>query len=213
MRYAHLHRSASPSPPTGPGWRCTAGALTRTCPGSRGTALAWPTAAFAQANAAYPFGFDRKLQWTWRSRYFRVAEGSLAAMASAHDVRVLNPFASEGVMAALARRGGMPGLGGRDDLVHLLFAGALPPAVLRRTSKASFTEQVWSAAASTFARDWSGGGTNEDLVDPGRLRQHWLGAERSVLSTTLLQAAWLHDHGGSSTKGTKRPENTKRHLL
>lgn len=152
-------------------------------------------AASARASASYPFGFDRKLGWAWRSRYFRVARRSLEALGSSCDVKVCSPFATAEVMGALAARGGIPGLGDRKDLVRLLFGGVLPPAALERTSKATFSSQVWTETATSFACEWSGEGIDDRLVNLDRLRKHWLSADRSVSSAALLQAAWLHDHG------------------
>jgi asparagine synthase (glutamine-hydrolysing) len=152
-------------------------------------------AEFARQEASYPFGFDRKLQWDWRTRYTRVYAGALTALASSHDVQVVNPFISRDFLAALAQRGGIPGLGNRRDLVCLLFGGVLPPPVLERTSKAVFDNQVWTATATEFALEWSGEGIDGNLVELARLRDHWLDEGPNARSSNLLQCAWLHDHG------------------
>lgn len=151
--------------------------------------------ASARDDAAVPFGFDRKLtSYVWRSRYFRLCQESFRALGSSCDTLTFHPLVAGPVLEALAARGGFPGFGGRDDLVRLLFGGILPPAVLTRATKGAFSTPLWSSTAVAFAREWSGQGVDTDLVDADLLREHWLDPERNLLSTTLLQQAWLHDH-------------------
>jgi asparagine synthase (glutamine-hydrolysing) len=155
-------------------------------------------AAVAAENAAYPFGFDRKLRLAKRSRYRTTSLASLEILGASLDVRSFSPLAADAVMDAVAAKGGIPGLGYRADLVRLLFGGVLSPAVLARTSKSSFTTQVLSEASVSFAAQWSGEGLDGGLVDPQKLRQHWLSDQRSAPSTALLQAAWLNDNSASA---------------
>ena len=161
--------------------------------GPEGRRLARERLAFDDADE--PFGFDRKLGWFWRSRYVQFCLDAFKRMGSTSSVRFVHPFASPPVLAALARRGGVPGLGDRAEVVRLLFGGVLPPKALTRVSKAGFTAPLWTGTARRFAAEWSGGGFDDALVDPRALRAHWLGERLDLLSTTLLQAAWLHDQG------------------
>ena len=80
----------------------------------------------------------------------------------------------------------------------------LPPEVLNRRTKATFSHPLWDSAAVEFAQRWSGDGVDLDLVDGQELRRHWLDPERDLLSTTLLQQAWLHDYSvGRETLGVR----------
>jgi len=170
----------------------------------RGTRLA--RSAYAIDEAAVPFGWDRKLtEWIWRRRYFRVCTASFELLGEPTDTTVVHPFVAPGVLASLATAGGMVGFGGRDGLMAALFADVLPPEILFRQTKATFTHPLWTNQARTFAREWSGGGIGRDLVDPDALRAHWLSNDRDLLSTTLLQAAWLHDHGGAAAPSAVGP--------
>jgi asparagine synthase (glutamine-hydrolysing) len=76
-----------------------------------------------------------------------------------------------------------------------VFGDLLPAELIERRTKAGFTDPLWTGTARQFAREWSGGGVDTTLVDAEALRAHWAGEPRNLVSTTLLQAAWLHDHG------------------
>ena len=84
-------------------------------------------------------------------------------------------------------------------MMEILFGDLLPDQVVRRTTKGAFTDPLWTSTACRFAEEWSGGGVDESLVDPAVLRRHWMSGTRNLLSTTLLQQAWLHDHGTTAT--------------
>ena len=101
------------------------------------------------------------------------------------------------MLASLASAGGVAGFGGRDELMDRLFAHVLPAEIRHRQSKATFTDPLWTEQSSTFAVEWSGEGVDLALVDVERLRAHWLREDRNLLSTTLLQAAWLADRARS----------------
>jgi hypothetical protein len=159
-------------------------------------------------DARIPFGWRRKVRrWIWPSRYFRVCQQSFATMGRPDGVELVHPFVAPAVLASLAAAGGVAGFGSRDELMDRLFAHVLPVEIRHRHSKATFTDPLWTEASTTFARAWSGHGVDAELVDAERLRAHWLSPDRNLLSTTLLQAAWLADHatdvqgGGPSAPG------------
>jgi hypothetical protein len=147
-----------------------------------------------------PFGWERKVRrWIWPSRYFRVCQHSFAVMGRAEGVDVVHPFVAPAVLASLAAAGGVAGFGGRDDLMDRLFAHVLPVAIRHRQSKATFTDPLWTELSREFAGAWSGEGVDHAHIDTGlvdveRLRTHWQSEDRDLLSTTLLQAAWLGTH-------------------
>jgi len=152
--------------------------------------------AYGESEAAIPLGWEAKLRrWIWPGRYFRVCVESFAALGSFDDVRVVHPFVEGRVLDALGTVGGFRGLGDRTGLMRHVFGDLLPVELIERRTKAGFTDPLWTETARRFAREWSGEGVDETLVDPDALRRHWAGDVRNLVSTTLLQAAWLHDHG------------------
>lgn len=134
--------------------------------------------------------------WFWCRRYIRVTTENFRIIAAPYDVEMVHPFVASPVIASLGE-GRFAGLGGRREVWQFLFSGTLPDALLDRTTKAAFTDPLWTERAVEFGRSWSGRGVDERLVDVAALRAHWLGEGRSVMATTLLQAAWLADQEGS----------------
>jgi hypothetical protein len=154
--------------------------------------------AYGDSEASIPLGWEAKLRrWIWPGRYFRVCVDSFDALGSDHDVSVVHPFVEPRVLDALGAVGGFEGLGDRTGLMRRVFGDLLPAELIERRTKAGFTDPLWTTTARAFAREWSGGGVDTELVDPVALRAHWAGETRNLVSTTLLQAAWLHDHGES----------------
>jgi asparagine synthase (glutamine-hydrolysing) len=152
--------------------------------------------AYGHSEATIPLGWEAKLRrWIWPGRYFRVCVESFAALGSYHDVEVVHPFVEGRVLDALGSVGGFAGLGDRTGLMRHVFGDLLPEELIERRTKAGFTDPLWTGTARRFAQEWSGEGVDETLVDPDALRRHWAGDTRNLVSTTLLQAAWLHDHG------------------
>ena len=152
-----------------------------------------------QTRSRVPLGWEAMIrQWVWRSRYVRVCAESFRVMGAYHGVSVVHPFVEGKVLDALATAGGFGGLGNRTTLLREIFGDVLPERTIRRTTKAEFTDPLWTETARTFVNEWSGEGLNPSLVDSRVLRRHWGGDARNVVSTTLLQAAWLHDHSGAA---------------
>jgi asparagine synthase (glutamine-hydrolysing) len=152
-------------------------------------------AAFGASEGAIPLGWEAKLRrWIWRGRYYRICQESFRVLGAFHDVSVFHPFVDGRVLDALGHAGGFRGLGDRTGLMRRVFGGLLPDELLERRTKAGFTDPLWTTTARTFAAEWSGGGVDLTLVDPDALRRHWSGDVRNLVSTTLLQTAWLHDH-------------------
>lgn len=142
--------------------------------------------------AAMPLGWDRALRRAlWPDRYLWVCRQSFAAMAADHDVTMVHPLVAARVVDALATAGGFAGFGSRRALLEVLASGNLPTELLERRSKATFDAPLWTATARQFAARWDGEGVDPALVDVGALRRHWRTGHPHILSTTLLQQAWL----------------------
>jgi hypothetical protein len=159
--------------------------------------------AYGLSEANIPLGWDAKLRrWIWPGRYFRRCVQSFDVLGSYHDVDVVHPFAEGRVLDALGASGGFRGIGGRTELMRDVFGDVLPSELVERSTKGSFTDPLWTETAKRFAREWSGEGVDRELVDPDALRRHWSGDVRNLVSTTLLQSAWLHDHGNDHRRVT-----------
>jgi asparagine synthase (glutamine-hydrolysing) len=159
------------------------------------TGLRAVTSAAAATLAAVPLGWNKVLRdAVWRSRYFTVCQANFGAMGASADVQVFHPFVAGPVLDALANLGGFAGLGGRTNVMRVLCGDLLPEAVVTRRSKGTFTAPLWTSTARDFARAWSGEGLDRSIIDVDALRSHWAVERLNLLSTTLLQAAWLHDN-------------------
>ncbi|HTC70524.1 MAG TPA: asparagine synthase-related protein [Acidothermaceae bacterium] len=149
----------------------------------------------ATASADIPLGWDRVLRRAiWRSRYFSVCKENFDAIGAASEVHVHHPFVAAPVLSALGTAGQFGGVGSRTKLMELLCGNDLPDRVVRRRTKGTFSSAVWTDTSRAFALRWSGEGVNRELVDVDALRKHWMSERVNLLSTTLLQAAWLHDN-------------------
>jgi asparagine synthase (glutamine-hydrolysing) len=151
---------------------------------------------YGESEGTIPLGWEAKLRrWIWPGRYFRICMESFDVLGSDHDVSVVHPFVEPRVLDALGTTGGFEGLGDRTGLMRHVFGDLLPAELIERRTKAGFTDPLWTETARRFAREWSGEGVDRTLVDVDALRTHWMGDVRNLVSTTLLQSAWLHDHG------------------
>ncbi len=155
--------------------------------------------ASADFQARLPLGWSRVIRAAlWRARYFTVCQQNFATMGKAAGVEVFHPFVAAEVLDSLASAGGFGGLGSRADIMRLLCGSALPERVIGRGSKGSFDDPTWTDTARIFAREWSGGGVDQHLVEVQALREHWLGGQVNLVSGALIQAAWLHDNRGAN---------------
>jgi len=155
--------------------------------------------AYGASEGNIPLGWEATIRrWMWPGRYFRLCVESFDVLGSYHEVQVVHPFVERRVLDALGTAGGFRGVGGRTELMRDVFGDVLPPELVERTTKGTFTDPLWTETAMRFAREWSGEGVDRALVDPDALRRHWAGETRNLVSTTLLQSAWLHDHGPGS---------------
>lgn len=146
----------------------------------------------------HPFGWGRLLrEWMWRGRYFRVCKGNFRVMGGPDDVVTVHPFVEPEVLRVLGENGRYAGMGGRKEILTALAGDLLPPELLARTTKAAFGVPLWTETATEFAAGWSGRGLDASLVDPDAVRATWLTPGRSVMTTSMLQAAWLADRTGT----------------
>jgi asparagine synthase (glutamine-hydrolysing) len=143
-----------------------------------------------QSVAAYG-SWGEYVDWMLGSRYFELGRAIFAALARDAGVLLLEPFLEPRVAGAVVRAAPAAGFASRSEALHQLFGDLLPPQVVARTTKATFTTVPWGPAARAFAADWDGSGLDSDLVDADALRAEWLRERPDFRSLTPLQCAWL----------------------
>jgi Asparagine synthase len=144
----------------------------------------------AREVASEPFRWDAYLRWLARRRRLARIRQSVALLAASHDVQVAHPFLDGQFLAVLARDGGAWGWGDRTRTLAAVFGSLLPARVLTRTTKAIFTRPYWGGDVKEFAREWTGTGLPDELVDSTVLRTIWLADWPDARTGLLLHAAW-----------------------
>ena len=124
--------------------------------------------------AADPLRWDDYLHLMRRRRSAGLGLDTMTRLAAGQGASFAAPFYDSVFLEALARLGGSRGLGGRTSVMTALFADLLAPAIISRTTKATFGTVFWGPASRQFARSWSGDGVDPSLVDIERLRAAWL---------------------------------------
>jgi asparagine synthase (glutamine-hydrolysing) len=145
------------------------------------------------ASRSFPLSYRRETLKLRRRRGPVVLQHNYRVMASQAGVQAMHPFLEDRFLAELARDGGFWGYAGRTDVMRRLFSDVLPEELLSRSTKAHFTATRFGQRELEFARTWSGTGLDGGLIDPDRLREHWLSGRPRGTSGLLMQAAWLAD--------------------
>jgi asparagine synthase (glutamine-hydrolysing) len=131
------------------------------------------------------------LEAVGEDRYLELQEGFADAVTHAADVVLLEPFFEPRFLRALLAGTPASGFPSRTAAMEHFFGDLLPGELVRRTSKAVFTESLWGPDSRDFAARWNGSGLDPALVDPEALRRHWRRPRPDMRSATALQAAWL----------------------
>jgi asparagine synthetase B (glutamine-hydrolysing) len=125
------------------------------------------------------------------SRYLECLRPVLDTMVADHGVRLHEPFYDPAFIRAIARAAPPEGYLSRTEGLEAHFSDLLPPEVLRRSTKAVFTEVAWGPRATEFARAWDGTGLDERYVIPERLQEEWTSGKPNPRSIPALHRAWL----------------------
>jgi asparagine synthase (glutamine-hydrolysing) len=151
--------------------------------------------ALAAWEAAEPRRRRSRLRHVRAARYLRIGTDSLDRLARDAGTAVGHPLLDAGVWAAIGPHRD------RTAAMNTLFSSLLPAELLERSDKACFDELFFHDHSRAFAAQWSGAGVPAELVDAGALRRHWLDEAPRAQSFSLLQAAWLADHGQQPSSG------------
>ena len=131
------------------------------------------------------------LETLGRSRYLELQRAIRDALTEDAGVALVEPFFEPQFLEALSAVTPPTGFLSRNAAMKHFFGDIVPQKLLRRTSKAVFTESFWGADSRGFAERWDGRGLDTTLIDPDLLRSHWLRPRPDLRSATAMQAAWL----------------------
>jgi asparagine synthase (glutamine-hydrolysing) len=126
-----------------------------------------------------------------RSRYLELQQAIREALTEDTDVNLVEPFFEPKFLTALSAVTPPAGFPSRNAAMEHFFGDLVPHKLLRRTSKAVFTESFWGTDSRGFAKRWDGGGLDPSLIYPDLLRSQWLRPLPDLRSATAMQAAWL----------------------
>jgi asparagine synthetase B (glutamine-hydrolysing) len=166
-------------------------------PWLRPSARSAVAAEWAAQGASEPLRWAAHVRWVQRFRYFEVGVRSLELLAAGDDVLLAAPFLDPDFAAAVAGLGRRERFRGRTAAMTLLVGDLLPEPVLARGTKTPFDQAFWNEHSCRFAAEWDGSGVDEELVDKEALRAEWASESPDGRSFTLLQSAWLAQHGRS----------------
>lgn len=152
-------------------------------------------ARFAADLASEPLAFKNSINWYASRRIASVGSRNYGYVARQFDVDLVEPLLDRGFLAEIHSRGDLLGPTSRTEFVTDLFSDELPAGLLARQSKAVFTGAFIGRQSHSFARRWSGGGIDPDLIDIGLLRLHWKSDQVLPGTMLLLQQAWLYEQG------------------
>ncbi len=145
----------------------------------------------ARALAAEPRTWPGFLRWIRRERATNLTLRTFDRQSDGTDSTFLAPFWDPGFLVALSDWGGRFGGGGRTALMLALFGDLLPEKILRRATKAHFSNVFFGDHTRAFARSWTGPAPEPAVVRPEPLRRAWLSELPPTTCALLLQASWL----------------------
>jgi hypothetical protein len=154
------------------------------------------TRIFTRQMANVPVRFDVALKANVAHRCNHGAHRARVAVGEGYGASVLAPFTHPIFLASLAKHAGALGWGGRNVSSRTIMGDTLPLDFWAPRRPVDVNNVYFGELTQAFAAEWSGKGLDETIVDPGILRQLWLGDTHDWRTALLLQAAWLHDAGG-----------------
>jgi asparagine synthetase B (glutamine-hydrolysing) len=135
--------------------------------------------------------WNEVLEGLIKSRYLELLRPVLDTFAADYGVRLLEPFYDPRFVRAMGRAAPHDGYLTRTHALEAHFSDLLPAEVLRRGTKAVFSEVAWGRHARGFVAEWDGSGMDEAIVDVDRLREEWAKERPNARSLGCLHQAYL----------------------
>lgn len=148
-----------------------------------------------QRSRARTANWGEVLEGFINSRYLEFLRPVLDTFALDHGVRLFEPFYDPRFVRAVSRAAPAEGYANRTTGLEANFSDVLPAEVLRRSTKAVFTEVAWGPGARAFAAAWDGQGLDESYVVPDVLREEWAKPRPNPRSLPSLHQCWLAAQG------------------
>jgi asparagine synthase (glutamine-hydrolysing) len=155
-------------------------------PAARAEVEAW----LARDAASEPLRRSRRLRRLLGSPVLRIGLSGLETLAADRDAIIAHPLHDAGFLAALAALPGAERHRTRSASMEALVGDLLPAEVLRRSTKAHFSEVLWGPESRALAAEWEGDAVDPEIVDVQRLREIWTSPEPDTQTITLLQSVW-----------------------
>jgi hypothetical protein len=157
------------------------------------SARAQAAALLAAEVADEPRTWDARIRWKAQRRFIELNSDATARLAAQAGAIAARPFLAARVVNALARAGGVGGLGSRAQIIRALAADLLPEAIIGRGDKATFNEVFWTETSHAAAERVlaSGRTAAAEHVDLERLAAVWRSPQPPGVSQLLLQASVL----------------------
>jgi asparagine synthetase B (glutamine-hydrolysing) len=155
-------------------------------PAARDAVEAW----LARDAASEPLRRSRRLRRLLGSPVLRAGLEGLRTLAADRDAIVVHPLRDERFLAALAALPPAERHRTRSASMEALVGDLLPSEVLRRSTKAHFSEVLWGPQSRALAAGWDGDAVDPEIVDVQRLREMWTSPEPDTQTITLLQSVW-----------------------
>ena len=152
----------------------------------------------AAVSAAHRLRWDTEVRAWARSRTTELGLQVLARLAATEGAGVASPLSDPAFVDAFAEEVGPAGPRSRSHAMAHLAEDLLPPAVVRRTTKAAFGGLIWGPGFREFARTWQPDTLAPEiaaLVDVDRVAAEFSRASPRHPAMMLAEAAWLGSVG------------------
>jgi hypothetical protein len=142
---------------------------------------------------AVPLRYGRAVDQGRGQRCFRAIPNAYTTVAAAYGVTPLFPYQAPAFTSAVIAHFEGRGLGEQEQTLERIVGDLLPGELAGGRDRTAYGGVFFGPSTREFAARWSGGGLDEELVDPEALRALWTSERYDWRTSALLHLAWLHD--------------------